>query len=201
MGSPRSPSTHAAHATGPMAPTLWVWHGMPNHTSAAGQCCCPPACLPALPAAGLMKMPSCKTADLWPILSNASEITGLRIFSVKWSTTTLPMGVPLALTNLGRIKGSCAEHLSLGGAASCSDSVPQLAGPSSPGARQWVFEDAGKSADGGRLVRIYSAVSRAGVGGWGGLALLPLSDMAAAAGARTPPAGVLVFAILGSCLP
>ena len=109
-----------------------------------------------------MKVPACGTPNTRPFLSyKADAFTGLRVFSVQTTSRSFPIGLPLALVSSGRSteSASCRHHLSLGSASSCANRVATVGFPNSPGARQWVFEHAGKSNDGTQLVKIYSAVS------------------------------------------
>ena len=106
-----------------------------------------------------MKAPACGSADLRPVLSNVSTNSGLRIFSLQSSSNAIPLGSPLAIISLGRTTGACPAHLSVGSASACSNTALQQGGANSPGAQQWVLEDAGKSATGAQLFYIYSAVS------------------------------------------
>ena len=108
--------------------------------------------------AGLMRAPSCGSVDLRPTLSSLSDGSGLRIFSVQSSSAAIPTSSPLAILSVGRTKDACPAHLSVGSASACANGAVRQGGANSPGAQQWVLEDAGKSATGAQLVYIYSAV-------------------------------------------
>jgi hypothetical protein len=105
-----------------------------------------------------MRAPSCGSVDLRPTLSSLSDGSGLRIFSVQSSSAAIPTSSPLAILSVGRTKDACPAHLSVGSASACANGAVRQGGANSPGAQQWVLEDAGKSAAGAQLVYIYSAV-------------------------------------------
>ena len=122
-------------------------------------CCTRHACIAAYLPAGQMKAPPCGTADPMPFLSSIAELNGPRIFTVQASGAAIPMGSPLAVLSFSRTKGACPAYLSLGSASTCSNALAQMGSANSPGAQQWVLEDAGKTSAGAQLVVVYSAVS------------------------------------------
>ena len=109
-----------------------------------------------------MKAPACGSRNAKIFLSEEAEDDGLRIFSVQTTSPGFPgYETPLEIVNAGRTKApGCPAHLSVGSASKCATTVARVAGEDSPGAQEWVFEDAGKSKDGNRLVFIFSEVSK-----------------------------------------
>lgn len=122
-----------------------------------------------------MRAPACASGNPWLSLSNANELTGLRIFSVQSPTVAFPMGLPRAIVNFGRTKApSCSAHLSVGSVSACANTVVKVGGLNSPGAQQWVFEDAGKSGTGVQLVFVHLSVGWIAVCDAGCLAAWPV---------------------------
>ena len=122
-----------------------------------------------------MKAASCGSADSVPTLTTVADNTGLRIFSVQSPTVAFPMGLPRAIVNFGRTKApSCSAHLSVGSVSACANTVVKVGGLNSPGAQQWVFEDAGKSGTGAQLVFVHLSVGWIAVCDAGCLAAWPV---------------------------